>query len=107
MLGFLDLQAGQAQNAFFNELEEWLSGLTRLSSGTVSGEGEHGVSAYTEALLEQTAESLGELQDIMARSEQGRVAGNQQLAGLNDNLALISGHMRTEQQVLLRIAESQ
>ena len=40
VLGFLDLTAGQAQNRFFNELEEWLAGLTRLSSGVLSeGEG--------------------------------------------------------------------
>ena len=26
VLGFLDLQAGQAQNRFYNELEDWLSG---------------------------------------------------------------------------------
>jgi hypothetical protein len=31
VLGFLDLQATQAQNAFYNELEEWLAGLTRLA----------------------------------------------------------------------------
>lgn len=30
MLGFLDLQAGHAQNRFFNELEDWLSGVTHL-----------------------------------------------------------------------------
>ncbi|MBL8645150.1 MAG: flagellar motor protein MotA, partial [Rhodospirillaceae bacterium] len=47
VLGFLDLQAGQAQNAFFNDLEEWLSGVTRLSSGAVS-EGEQSIPAYTE-----------------------------------------------------------
>ena len=40
VLGFLDLTAGQAQNRFFNELEEWLAGLTRLSSGVLGGEGE-------------------------------------------------------------------
>ncbi len=33
VLGFLDLQAGQAQNRFYNDLEEWLSTYTRLSSG--------------------------------------------------------------------------
>ena len=32
-LGFLDLNAGQAQNAFYNELEEWLAGQTRLGTG--------------------------------------------------------------------------
>jgi len=30
VLGFLDIQAGHAQNRFFNELEEWLSGVTQL-----------------------------------------------------------------------------
>lgn len=30
ILGFLDLQAGHAQNRFFNEMEEWLSGVTQL-----------------------------------------------------------------------------
>ncbi len=35
ILGFLDLQAGQAQNRFYNELEEWLSELTQIE-GTSS-----------------------------------------------------------------------
>jgi hypothetical protein len=104
-LGFFDLQAGQAQNAFFNELEEWLSGLTRLSSGSV-GE-EHGVSAYTEALLEQTGESLQELQNIMSRTEQSRSIGNEQLAELNQKLSVLADQMRAEQQIMLRIAEGQ
>ena len=34
VLGFLDLQAGQAQNRFYIELEDWLSTITdRRSSG--------------------------------------------------------------------------
>lgn len=107
VLGFFDLQAGQAQNAFFNELEEWLSGLTRLSSGTGPGDGEQGVSAYTEALLEQTAESLQELQSIMVRGEQSRGVGNEHMAALNDRLALFADQMRAQQQVLLKVAESQ
>ena len=37
VLGFLDLTAGQAQNRFFNELEEWLAGLTRLSFRCAGG----------------------------------------------------------------------
>lgn len=30
VLGFIDIQANHAQNRFFNELEEWLSGVTQL-----------------------------------------------------------------------------
>ena len=34
VLGFLDIQAGHAQNRFFNDLEEWLSGVTQLIDKT-------------------------------------------------------------------------
>lgn len=40
ILGFLDIQANHAQNRFFNEMEEWLSGVTQLvdSSGKESSQ---------------------------------------------------------------------
>lgn len=40
VLGFIGLQAGHAQNRFYNELEEWLSGVTHLidkAEGSVPG----------------------------------------------------------------------
>ena len=33
VLGFLDLQASQAQNRFYNDLEDWLSTVTDISAG--------------------------------------------------------------------------
>ncbi|MFM9939923.1 MAG: flagellar motor protein MotA [Hyphomicrobiaceae bacterium] len=39
ILGFLDLQASHAQNRFYNELEEWLSGITELTPAS-GGTGE-------------------------------------------------------------------
>lgn len=107
VLGFLDLQAGQAQNAFYNDLEEWLSGMTRLSSATSLSEGEQGISAYTEALLEQTAESLDELQRIIGRGEESRIVGNQHFATMNEKLTLLTEQMKAEQQVLLKVAGNQ
>ena len=53
ILGFLDLQAGQAQNRFYNDLEEWLSSVTRLTSGASAFEGEQSAPGYISALLEQ------------------------------------------------------
>lgn len=39
VLGFMELQASHAHNRFYNELEEWLSGITELGSATgVTGE---------------------------------------------------------------------
>jgi hypothetical protein len=39
ILGFLDLQAGHAQSRFYNELEDWLSGITELQSADTEGAG--------------------------------------------------------------------
>ncbi len=106
VLGFLDLTAGQAQNRFFNELEEWLAGLTRLASGALS-EGDASIPVYVQALLEQTAENMEGLQRILTRGEEGRVQANHALLTLNERLSLLADTMRTSQQLMLRIAETQ
>jgi hypothetical protein len=108
ILGFLDLQAGLAQNRFYNELEEWLSSYTRLASGGPVGEiGEASVPAFIQALLEQTADSLGNLQRILGRGEESRIAANNNLVALTERLAQLGDQMRTEQSLLLRLAEQQ
>jgi len=108
VLGFLDLTAGQAQNRFFNELEEWLASLTRLSSGVLGGEAEGGsVPVYVQALLEQTAENMETLQRTMARGDDDRREANQALLSLTERLGTLSDTMRANQQVMLRIAENQ
>lgn len=107
VLGFLDLQAGQAQNRFYNELEEWLSSLTRLSSGALPGDGDGSVPAYVQALLEQTAESLENLQRTLARGEERNIAGNNSLIDLSEKLGALGDQMRTEQNLLLSLGENQ
>jgi len=108
VLGFLDLTAGQAQNRFYNELEEWLAGITRLSSGVLGPEGEGGsVPAYVQALLEQTAENLEGLQRILARGEEGRAATSQAMTTLAERLSVLTDQMRAGQTLMLRVAEQQ
>lgn len=106
ILGFLDLQAGQAQNRFFNELEDWLSSVTRLSSGALSTEGES-VPAYVQALLEQTADSLENLQRTLTRGEESRIAVNNNLRQMGEQMATLTDHMRTEQVLMKAMATSQ
>ena len=106
VLGFLDLTAGQAQNRFFNELEDWLAGLTRLASGALA-EGDASVPVYVQALLEQTAENMEGLQHILTRGEEGRVQANNAILTLNERLSLLADTMRANQQLMLRIAETQ
>ena len=106
VLGFLDLTAGQAQNRFFNDLEEWLAGLTRLSSGVLS-EGEGSVPVYVQALLEQTAENMENLQQVLTRDEENRSQVNHVIMTLNERLGILADTMRANQHLMLRIAESQ
>ena len=107
ILGFLDLQAGAAQNRFYNELEDWLSGLTRVSSGAGVVEGDHSVPAYIQALLETTADSLDNLQRTIAQGEATRGKTDAALSVLADRLTTLTDQMRTEQDLMLRLAQSQ
>ncbi len=107
VVGFLDLTAGQAQNRFFNELEEWLAGLTRLSSGALGAEGEGSIPLYVQALLEQTAENMENLQSVISRGEEGRMQANQTTISLAEKISTLSEIMRTSQQLMLHIAETQ
>jgi len=107
VLGFLDLTAGQAQNRFYNELEEWLAGITRLSSGLIGGEGEGSVPAYVQALLEQTAENMEGLQRLLSRGEEGRLQANQTLQVLNERIGTLADTMRANHQLMMRVAENQ
>ncbi len=108
VLGFLELQAGQAQNIFFNDLEDWLSGQTRLSTGALSGDGESvGVPAYVQALLEQSADSLESLQRTIDRGEESRITANANITTLAEKLSMLTDQMRTEQSLMMKLAESQ
>jgi hypothetical protein len=104
VLGFLELQASQAQGRFHTELEEWLAGATRLSSG-VNIEGEQGVPAYVEALLERTADGLDDLTRTLRRAEEGRDAAASANAVLAERLGSLADAMRGQQALLARMAE--
>lgn len=110
MLGFLDLQAGQAQNRFYNDLEEWLSSQTKLSSASsveASGDAGQAPSAFVGALLEQTADSLDKLEKIMGKSEEGRKRTNETLLSLAEQQALLGDQLKASQDLMVRLAEGQ
>ncbi|WP_374650001.1 flagellar motor protein MotA [Dongia sp.] len=108
IIGFMELQASQAQNRFFNELEDWLSGQTRLTSGgtgAFADAGDQPIPAYIQALLEQNAESINELQRVLQRGEEGRGGTAQGFKQLADQLAALNDQLRSQQQVTARLAE--
>lgn len=108
VLGFLELQATQAQHRFFQDVEDWLSGATRLSTGAGNLEGgDQSIPVYVQALLEQTAENLDGLQRIVASGEESRRTSNTNLMALTERLSTLTDQMRAEQALLLKLTESQ
>jgi hypothetical protein len=106
VLGFMELQAGQAQNRFFNDLEDWLAAHTRLSGGTLQVDGEQPLPAYVEALLEQSAESIDRLQRTLARSEEQRSVAGESMTQLAERLGLLTETIQQQQAMIGRLAES-
>jgi hypothetical protein len=107
LLGYLELLAGQGQNRFFNELEEWLSERTRLTGSSIVGEGEASIPVYIQALLEQTADNLEGLQRIVGRGEESRIQANTQMNALVERIGTLTDQMRAEAQLMLKLAETQ
>jgi len=107
VLGFLDLQAGHAQNRFYNELEEWLSGMTKLSSGNLHSDGEASVPAYVQALLEQTADGLERMQRALTESERERRNVGEQFGELNTQLSRLADLLTRESREIRGMAETQ
>lgn len=58
ILGFLDLQSGQAQNRFYNMIEEKLASFTKLTPLSEKSIKSDFAPAYIESLIENTSENL-------------------------------------------------
>lgn len=97
VLGFLDLQAGQAQNRFYNELEDWLF-TTVIDHGLESLPALDGASDLRAVLDRLTVAVL----------EQGGGRNTTQaLANLAEGIQALVQHMRSEQQLIRDWVEAQ
>ncbi len=68
VLGFLDLQMGQAQNRFFVDLENWLF----ASAGDLGDDAETSPLPAIQALVEQTSSNIERFGQIMGAAEEDR-----------------------------------
>lgn len=103
VLGFLDLQAGHAQNRFYNELEEWLSNLTSVGSAS-SADGDAPFASGMQSLLEQNALTLERMQRLIVASDRERRGLVEQIGILNSQISrmsdLMSGEVHTSTALL-------
>lgn len=93
VLGFLDLQAGQAQNKFFTELEDWLSGMT--GPGATDFEGKLAGSQEVRVVLDRITPSIVDAGSVQA------------LNRLADGIENLAKNMRQEQQMIRTWVDAQ
>jgi hypothetical protein len=99
VLGFLDLQAGQAQNRFYTELEDWLSTITDPEELGFADE-EIGNSTL------EIRSSVERLAKIVQEGGGGR-ASTAAMANLAEGIQGMVQHMRKEQQMVRDWMEAQ
>jgi hypothetical protein len=97
ILGFLDLQAGQAQSRFYTELEDWLATSTVDTSGELATRG---------AATPDLAVALNRLTAAVNDGGGGRAA-TQAMANLAEGIQGLVQHMRAEQQMIRDWVEAQ
>jgi hypothetical protein len=105
VLGFLDLQASQAQNRFGNELETWVTGLAQVEGDIVRDQGAAAPS-YVTALLQQTAENLGELERRMVHVADDNSSLRAALRTLGDRLGGLADELRARNRLADPAAEA-
>ncbi|MEM6848808.1 MAG: flagellar motor protein MotA, partial [Pseudomonadota bacterium] len=94
IVGFLDLQAGQAQNRFYTELEDWLSTLTDIFD-----DAEVASAAQATANLQRSVDRLAAL---MAKGGPAAAGPDSAvLASYAETLQQVVRNMRREQKVLI------
>ncbi|MGQ3211171.1 flagellar motor protein MotA [Shinella sp.] len=101
ILGFLDLQAGRAQNRFYTDLENWLSSVTDVGSelqpvaDLAAGSSSADVQALAEQILKLAHDSGGSHRSTAA------------MASLAEGIQGLVKNMRSEQQMLRDWIEAQ
>ncbi|NVO17882.1 MAG: flagellar motor protein MotA [Rhodoplanes sp.] len=104
VLGFLDLQAGQAQNRFYTELEDWLATTVRELGAAAPAAGA-GAPAQA-AMGNEMRAAMDRLQDAIAEASAGKAATHA-MANLAEGIQGLVQHMRQEQQIIRDWVEAQ
>jgi hypothetical protein len=103
VLGFLGLQAGQAQNRFYTDLEDWLSTTVRDLGGdremSMGGAAPAAMSGELKSTIDRLREAISE-----GGSSRGATTA---MANLAEAIQGLVHHMRTEQQMIRDWVDSQ
>ncbi len=111
VLGFLDLQASQAQNRFYNSLEDWLSSITDIQGGDAA---QMSVPQYLRLDLTQLQTGIEKINRTLeeALSEPGyagaqEASESQSMERLAEAVHGLVQQMREEQKIVRQWAQAQ
>ena len=112
ILGFLDLQSSHAHNRFYNELEEWLSGITELTPASGGGSGSDQASRQLHGAMFDMQRTLTALADRLEASggtnAQAAAGGNDEsVRELAKGVDQLVRQMRAEQKVVREWVDEQ
>ena len=108
VVGLLELFAGHGQNRFYQELEEWLSSITRI--GIAGGEGEGTELGVVATILDQMAEQMDVMKGMITQADMSWAMVDERLGALSGAVSELASQMENERSsvnALDRIAEGQ
>ncbi len=109
IVGLLELFAGQGQNRFYRELEEWLSSITRVSYSGHDGDGSVESNVLGE-ILEHMAEQMDQLQSMFTKAEESRTRVDDQVGALTQSVQALTNQLSNQSnapEATNRLAEGQ
>jgi hypothetical protein len=107
ILGFLDLQAGQAQSLFYNDLEDWLSTVTDLDPEMIESRGGATTAEDLRVAIERLTRSIQDNRTAEPGGAGATQRATSAMANLAEGIQGLVQHMRSEQQVIRSWVETQ
>ena len=104
VIGFLDLQLGQAMGRFFNEVEDWLSAFAKFSDQT-SSRSDGGQQALAQGLSEEGARAMITLASAIDAAQRDRTEQTRQITSLNTTLAVLSEQIADDRRLREQLAQ--
>ncbi len=102
VVGLLELFAGHGQNRFYRELEEWLSSITRL--GFAAGDGDTaGESQVLAGVLDQMAEQMESLQQMLTQSDVTRALVDEKLGTLASSVDALTQRLEDDRTAVTQL----
>lgn len=106
VLGFLDLQAGQAQNRFYTDLEDWLAGTVHEYTAGDAAPTAAAAAPGGAAMTAELRAAIEKLRASIEESSSGKGATSA-MANLAEAIQGLVQHMRAEQQMIREWADTQ